>query len=232
MACTARTHDGEAVLRRDRSPRVDCKDASEKRVSALKQDKSDQGQPPNEHHVASEQRRMLRLHRYRGGWTRSGPELDAEHRRGCLHERRRARADILGEPRAAARGPRGRDNHALAGIAAGGLGSVPRADPGSRASPGVLPCMGGASGENTGPTGDGRMGGLLRRDVGPVVSAPIRRRGSVPVPCSRHQDDGHGGDGGRATARPRNRACANIGVRLPRTRTSRSRTPSSSESCS
>ena len=38
--------------------------------------------------------------------------------------------------------------------------------------------------------------GLLRRHVGPVVSAPIRRRRSVPAACDRYQDVGHGGDGG------------------------------------
>ena len=130
---------------------------------------------------------MLRLHRHRGGRAGAGTELDAESRRGRIHERRRARTDIRREPRAAPRRARGRENHALVGVAACGLGGVPRADAGAPASHAELPRMGGASGKDAGPPRHGRLPRRLRRDVGPVVSAPIRRRRSPPSPCDRHQ---------------------------------------------
>ena len=49
----------------------------------------------------------------------------------------------------------------------------------------------------------GRIPGLLRRHVCPVVSAPNCRRRSVPAVCDRHQDVGHGRDGAgyRATTK-------------------------------
>ena len=136
------------------------------------------------------------------------------------------------KPRAAPRGARGREDHALVGIAAGGLGGVPRAHAGTEGRNPELPRMGGASGKDAGPPRHGRLPRRLRRDVGPVVSAPIRRRRSLSAPCDRYQDAGHGRDGGGL---PRDREiepAQATGARARSTRTSRSTMPSSRESCS
>ena len=129
-------------------------------------------------------------------------------------------------------GARGRESHALVGIAAGGLGSVPRADRGAGASSGEIPCMGAAPVRDVGPARHGGVSGLLPCHVGSAVSAPIRvgddafRRRAVDIKALAMVAMGAG------CWRLRNPVCRSIGARAPSTRTSRSRTRSSGVGCS
>ena len=189
---------------RGQSLRVDCAQSCGARRLASMLDTPDSGQSSYEPQVASEQRRVLRLHRHRGRWARLWIELDAEGWRGRLHVGRRTRTEVLGESRAAPRG-RTRTREPCAG------GHRSRR-PGKRAASGPRSrsklrgdSMHGCSssqGRWACPSWWRFRPPTVPCGLSGICSDSCRRR-CVPAACGRHQgvDHGRGGRGLLAAAK-------------------------------